>query len=388
MKKYNICKKVITFVVEIVRMIYKLIQFILRLYLPILFKRMEFRGLENVPQDKPVIFAVNHQNAFLDGILVALKLRRPVFFLTRSDVFKGKWIVKIFQLLNLVPIFRRQDGMGDITVKNRETFKYCIQELEKRKPILIFPEGESEPIHHLFDLKKGVARLAFEAESKNNFKLGLHVVPVVINYENHFVAGKKVFVNYLNPILISGYKNLYFENEVRSMSVFLKNLQHEMRENMIHISGDYVKFKRRYWKGIIRQSRNDKEIIAAIKSIPQAMNEFSKEGYRWQREKYKYNKPRSFLMRVCYFLICLPGFLLFFPTIIITKLILAKVKDESFYLSITALSWLFFGLVQIIIASIYIWNYTDWDIFVSSLLILFAIVYFTLRNFYKPFKSG
>lgn len=349
---------------------------------------MEFRGLENVPQDKPVIFAVNHQNAFLDGILVALKLRRPVFFLTRSDVFKGKWIVKIFQLLNLVPIFRRQDGMVDITVKNRETFKYCIQELEKRKPILIFPEGESEPIHHLFDLKKGVARLAFEAESKNNFKLGLHVVPVVINYENHFVAGKKVFVNYLNPILISGYKNLYFENEVRSISVFLKNLQYEMRQNMIHISGDYVKFKRRYWRGIIRQSRNDKEIIAAIKSIPYDTNEFSKEGYRWQREKYKYNKPRSFLMRVCYFLICLPGFLLFFPTIIITKLILAKVKDESFYLSITALSWLFFGLVQIIIASIYIWNYTDWDIFVSSLLILFAIVYFTLRNFYKPFKSG
>lgn len=360
----------------------------MRIYLPVLFKRMEFRGLENVPQDKPVIFAVNHQNAFLDGILVALKLRRPVFFLTRSDVFKGKWIVKIFQLLNLVPIFRRQDGMGDITVKNRETFKYCIQELEKRKPILIFPEGESEPIHHLFDLKKGVARLAFEAESKNNFKLGLHVVPVVINYENHFVAGKKVFVNYLNPILISGYKNLYFENEVRSMSVFLKNLQYEMRQNMIHISGDYVKFKRRYWRGIIRQSRNDKEIIAAIKSIPYDTNEFSKEGYRWQREKYKYNKPRSFLMRVCYFLICLPGFLLFFPTIIITKLILAKVKDESFYLSITALSWLFFGLVQIIIASIYIWNYTDWDIFVSSLLILFAIVYFTLRNFYKPFKSG
>ena len=53
-------------------MVYKLIQFLLRVYLPVLFKRLEYRGLENVPQDKPVIFAVNHQNAFLDGILVAL----------------------------------------------------------------------------------------------------------------------------------------------------------------------------------------------------------------------------------------------------------------------------------------------------------------------------
>tara|TARA_Y100000589_G_scaffold150354_2_gene143479 strand:+ start:3007 stop:4089 length:1083 start_codon:yes stop_codon:yes gene_type:complete len=359
----------------------------LRIYLPVLFKRLEFRGLENVPQDKPVIFAVNHQNAFLDGILVALKLRRPVFFLTRSDVFKGRWIVKFFKLLNLVPIFRRQDGTGDITIKNRETFKYCIRELEKRRPVLIFPEGESEPVHHLFDLKKGIARLAFEAEEKNNFKLGLHIVPVVINYENHFVAGKKVFVNYLKPILISEYKNLYYENQFRSMTVFLKNLQHEMRENMIHICGDYVKFKRRYWKGIIRQSRNDKEIIAAIKSIPQNVNEFSKEGYRWQREKYKYNKPRSFVMRLFYFLLCLPGFLIFLPTIMVTKLIIAKVKDESFYLSITALSWLFFGVVQIVFLSIYIWNNTDWDIFIISLLVVIALVYITLRNFYKSIKA-
>ena len=368
-------------------MVYKLIQFILRIYLPVVFKRLEFRGLENVPQDKPVIFAVNHQNAFLDGILVALKLRRPVFFLTRSDVFKGRWVVKIFKILNLVPIFRRQDGAGDITTKNRETFKYCIKELEKKKPILIFPEGESEPIHHLFDLKKGVARLAFEAEAKNNFKLGLHVVPVVINYENHFVPGKKVFVNYLKPILISEYKNLYVENQVRSMSIFLKKLQQAMRESVIHISGDYVKFKRRYWRGIIRQSRNDKEIIAAIKSIPQDSTQFSKEGYKWHREKYRYNKPRPLLSRVFYSFICLPGFFLFLPTIFITKLILAKVKDESFYLSITVLSWLFFGLIQIAIMAIYIWNYTDWDIFVSSLLVIFTLGYITIRNFYKPIKS-
>lgn len=364
-------------------MVYKLIQYLLRLYLPVFFKKMEFRGLENIPQDKPVIFAVNHQNAFLDGILVALKQRRPVFFLTRSDVFKGRGIVKIFKILNLVPIFRAQDGTSDIKTKNHETFKYCIRELEKRKPVLIFPEGESEPIHHLFDLKKGVARIAFEAEAKNNFKLGLHVVPVVINYENHFVAGKKVYVNYLKPILISEYKNTYFDNKFRSMNLFLKKLQHEMRENMIHISGDYVKFKRRYWRGILRQSRNDKEIIAAIKSIPQDSNNFSIDGHIWKQEKHKYNKPKSFFTRSFYFLICLPGFVLFSPTILVTKLILVKVKDESFYLSITALSWLLFGLVQISILSIYIWNYTDLYILIGFILFALIIIFITLRNFNK-----
>ena len=289
-----------------------------------------------------------------------------------------------FKIINLIPIFRAQDGTGDIKTKNYETFKYCIRELEKRKPVLIFPEGESEPIHHLFDLKKGVARIAFEAEAKNNFKLGLHIVPVVINYENHFVAGKKVYVNYLKPILISEYKNLYVENKFRSMNLFLTKLQHEMRENMIHISGDYVKFKRRYWRGILRQSRNDKEIIAAIKSIPQDSNNFSTDGYRWKQEKYKYNKPKPFLSRSFYFLICLPGFILFSPTILVTKLILLKVKDESFYLSITALSWLFFGLIQTSFLAAYIWNYADFYILMSFLLFTLIIVFITLRNFHKP----
>ena len=365
-------------------MVYKLIQYVLRLYLPIFFKRIEFRGLENIPQDKPVLFSVNHQNAFLDGILVALKQRRPVFFLTRSDVFKSKTVVKLFNLLNLVPIFRAQDGTGEITAKNIETFKYCIRELENRKAVLIFPEGESEPVHHLFDLKKGVARIAFQAEANNNFKLGLHIVPVVINYENHFVGGKKVYVNYLKPILISEYKNLYFENKSRAMKTFLKKLEFQMRENMIHISGDYVKFKRRYWRGIIRQSRNDKEIIAAIKSIPQEQDKFYLDGYNWKLEKYKYNKAKSFLFRVFYFLICLPGFILFFPTILATKLTLLKVKDESFYLSVTAISWLFFGTVQTSILSVYIWNFTDWDILIAFILFTFSVVYVTLRNFHKP----
>lgn len=355
----------------------------LRIYLPIFFKKIEFRGLENIPQNKPVIFAVNHQNAFLDAILVALKQRRAVFFLTRSDVFKGRWIVHIFKILNLVPIFRATDGTGDIATKNLQTFKYCIRELEKRKPILIFPEGESRPLHHLFDLKKGVSRIAFEAEAKNNFKLGLHVVPVVINYENHFVAGQKVFVNYLKPILISEYKNSYYENKSRSMNLFLRKLQIEMRENMIHINGNYAKFKRRYWRGIIRQSQNDKEIIAAIKSIPDDSNQFSLEGYRWQNERYKYNKPKSLLIRFFYFLICLPGFILFFPTIVLTKIIILKVKDESFYLSITAFSWSFFAISQIVIMSAYVWTNVDWDIFIGFLIVLLTVAFSTLRNFHK-----
>lgn len=369
-------------------MVYKLIQYILRAYLPVFFKRIEYRGLENVPKDKPVIFAVNHQNAFLDGILVALKLRREIFFLTRSDVFKGKWVIRIFKALNLIPIFRRQDGHDNIQNKNNQTFNHCIKELANKKCILIFPEGVSEPVHHLFKLKKGVARLAFEAEEAHNFNLKLHIVPVAINYENHFIGGKKVYVNYCNPIIVSDYKQEYEEAPSKARNIIINKLESELQNNMIHIEGDYAKFKRKYWKGIIRQSRNDKEMIAAVKSIPNNTGSFTTKGLRWWREKYKYNKPRSAFSRLVYAMICLPGVILYSPTLIITKLLVAKIKDESFYLSVNCLSWLVFGFTQTIIAGVYIWNYTGADIFFTAMVLMLFFALLALRNFYKPMKTG
>ncbi len=367
-------------------MLYKIIKFLLKIYLPVFFKKIEYRGFENIPKDKPLILAVNHQNAFMDGLLVAIKLRRPVFFLTRSDVFKGKWVIKIFKSMNLVPIFRKQDFTGDIILKNQETFKYCIKELENKNPILIFPEGVSEPVHHLFDLKKGLARLAFEVEAKHDFKLGLQVVPVAINYENHFVGGKKVFVNYLAPILISDYKSIYLDRPSRAKRVFLDKVETDLKENLIHISGDYAKFKERYWKEIISQSENDKEIIKSVKSTPIVGDKFTTKGYRWRLDKYRYNKKRSLISRVFYFIICLPGFIFFLPTILITKLILSKIKDESFYLSITSLCWLIFGVAQTVLASIYIYAEINCKIFLLSVTIIILVAFITLRNFFKHLK--
>ena len=125
-------------------MIYKVIQILLKLYLPLFFKSITIRGLDKVPMNKPVIFAVNHQNAFLDAILVGIYVKRPVYFLTRSDLFQGKWVLKIFNALNLVPIFRQKDGdkdfVFDATKADMQKFDKIIDEIEPgilRIPVLI-----------------------------------------------------------------------------------------------------------------------------------------------------------------------------------------------------------------------------------------------------------
>lgn len=364
-------------------MVYKLIQILLKIYLPLFFKKVEVRGLNNVPRDKPVLFAVNHQNTFLDAMLVGMHLNRQVYFLTRSDVFRGKIALKIFDALNLVPIFRKKDGDSDFKNKNKETFDYCIDKLEQGKPILIFPEGYSEPIHHLFPLKKGVARLALEAESKHNFNFRLHIVTVAVNYENHFLPGKGAFVEYSEPIIVSNYKNIFNENPSKARSKLLLDVTRELKNNVVHIDGDYMRFKRRYWKGIIRHSRNDKEMVAALKSIPVEDKTFSKKGFSWRKEKYKYELERSVISRLFYFAISLPGLLLFLPTILITKLINWKVNDESFYLSILSVCWLLFGLIQVIVNGIYLSTVFDYDFVIVGIILSFGFGILSLRNFNK-----
>jgi 1-acyl-sn-glycerol-3-phosphate acyltransferase len=341
-----------------------------------------------MPKGKPLIFAVNHQNAFMDGALVALMLKNPMLFLTRSDVFKGKWVVRIFKTLNLVPIFRLQDGVKDIVGKNKMTFKYCIEELEHGKQVLIFPEGISEPIHHLFDLKKGIARLAFEAESKNKFKLSLCIIPVAVNYENHFIGGKKVYVNYGEAIRVSDYQKLFHESPSRARMHLLKDIKSHLKKNMIHIQGDYAKFKQTHWKDIVQKSKNDKQMMEAVQSFPLQDSKFTKEGLLWRNEKYGYNNERSPTSRLFYFLICLPGFFIFAPTILITKLLVKKVKDESFYLSITSFSWLFFGTIQSVISLFYVWKHKGFFVFFSALFFSVLIAGITLRNFNKLVKIG
>ncbi len=366
-------------------MVYKVIQILLKLYLPLFFRKVEIRGLDKVPVNKPVIFAVNHQNAFLDAILVGIYVKRPIYFLTRSDLFQGKWILKIFNALNLVPIFRQKDGDKDFKERNEETFKYCIEQLENGNSVLIFPEGQSEPLHHLFNLKKGVARLAIEAEAKHNFNLHVHIVPVAINYVNHFLPGKDVFVEHLDPILVSKYKNIFSQNPSKVVTTVLNDLTRNLKENILHVDGNYTRFKRKYWKGIIRHSKNDKEMLAGLNSITVKDKTFSKKDFNWKKEKRRYERKNSPFIRVYSFLISLPGILLFLPTILITKLLLLKVKDESFYLSVLCISWLVFGLIQSVVFAAYLWTFVDWDFYILGIVLNFVFVIISLRNMNRIF---
>lgn len=192
-------------------------------------------GLENIPEGVPVIFCSNHPNAFMDAIIVGTSFRRRSWFLARSDAFRKKWLANFLMFVGIIPIYRLLEGAENLQ-KNDETFDKCSKMLEEKKAILIFSEGLCIQERRLRKLKKGTARIAFGSEEKNNFNLGLMIVPVGINYSSTpWRFRSRVHVRFGEPFPMTDYKEIFTQDKARAMNVFTRDLEAKMKKLIIHI---------------------------------------------------------------------------------------------------------------------------------------------------------
>ena len=174
-------------------MIYRFLQFLMRISIGLHYEGIIVENNKKLP-DAPIIIASNHPNSFLDAIIIGSILNRSIFFLARSDVFKAKWADYILRKMNLIPIYRIEEGHNNLN-KNDETFSSCYEILEKDKCILIFAEGVSLVDRKIYPIKKGIARIGLGAESRNNFELGVSILPVGINYEQATKFNNRIIVS-------------------------------------------------------------------------------------------------------------------------------------------------------------------------------------------------
>lgn len=158
---------------------------------------IEINGRENIPMHSGrLIFAPNHQSAFLDAVLVAIFSSRPIYFLTRADVFVFPF--KYFlRSLNMMPVYRRRDGYKTLS-KNEAVFETCSRLLQEDKPILLFPEASQELVHYLRPLSRGLSRIAFKAQKDD--ERALYIIPVGINFFHQLKGGCKLILNFGKPI--------------------------------------------------------------------------------------------------------------------------------------------------------------------------------------------
>lgn len=199
-------------------------------------RRIHAEGLENVPRDRPVILCSNHTNAFMDALIVATSVPQRTRFLVRSDVFRKKWQAKALEFLYLIPIYRIQEGVENLS-KNDETFDQCNKHLSNGDTIIIFSEGICIQERRLRKLKKGTARIAFGSEEAHDFKLGIVIVPVGINYHAEpWRLRRRAHVRFGKPFEVKKYEERYRTEKAKAINAFTADLEQQMKNQLVIIN--------------------------------------------------------------------------------------------------------------------------------------------------------
>ena len=174
-------------------------------------------GQENVPRDGGVLLVANHQS-YLDPVLVAVRLYRPVSFLAKSELFENPYFGWFIRMLHAFPV---RQGEGDVGA-----IKEIIRRLGEGYALNFYPEGSRTETGEIAKLEKGIALVIRKA--------GVPVVPVAI--EGSFAAWPKdrrifhshpIWVQYGPPIDFSGKKG---EEIIRILEETLRRMLRELRE--------------------------------------------------------------------------------------------------------------------------------------------------------------
>ena len=198
------------------------------------YRKVIVTGRENIPKDKPVIFAPNHQNALMDPLALVCTLPSQIVFLGRADIFKSATNRPFLRFLKIIPVYRIRDGVENLG-KNEKTFRQTIEILQHKTPLCLFPEARHTDKRSLLPLKKAVPRIAFQAEESGGLGKDLVIIPVGIFYSDYQNPQSTLQINYGNPLEVNDFLSSYWENPQRAQLELRDAIQEKLSPLMIDI---------------------------------------------------------------------------------------------------------------------------------------------------------
>ena len=143
--------------------------------------RINVKGIENIPKDKPFFIASLHQS-LIETFFLQTIFNSPIFILKK-------------ELLN-IPIFGwHLKKVGSISIDRNKVSKENLGFYEKiisitlksKRPVIIFPQATRMPVEDKSPFKKGVSRI-YE-------KLNFICVPVALNSGLVWPKGSRIYAN-------------------------------------------------------------------------------------------------------------------------------------------------------------------------------------------------
>ena len=201
-----------------------------------IYHRKVFRiDVKNLPKKGPVLLALNHPGAFLDACVISAYSPRPLYYLTRGDMFKGGISTWFLNGTHQIPIYRADHGIGKLR-ENRETFAKCYDNLAEGNVLLIFPEAKADIEKKLRPLFKGAARIIFGTNDEHGV-LPV-IVPVGFTFSDPRRFGYDAFYAYGEPISVEKHLDLYASDPQKAYQVVMDEIRDALRALMIYLETD------------------------------------------------------------------------------------------------------------------------------------------------------
>jgi len=218
-------------------MIYAAFRFLFRITNRFYFRRLQVKGLENIPREGPVMLVANHPSAFMDPMVIGTVTKRPLFFIAKGILFENKISAFLLRHLNLIPIYRNHET-PDKTHLNKDTFNQCYQHFQRNGCLLIFPEGISITERKLRKIQSGAARIALGAEASLGFQMNLKIIPIGMNYSNAHRFQSDLLINIGPAISVAEFKTAYEADSFKAAHALTENIRLALDAQLVAIQDE------------------------------------------------------------------------------------------------------------------------------------------------------
>jgi len=254
--------------------LYRGLRSIIRGALRAFYRTVEVTGRENLGAGssggKPTILASTHPNSIVDPLLLGILEERPVTFCARDGLFKIPVFGALLRKVGAIPISRPEDSKGQSQGHdagadggvvegafakragggNDKAFAAAREVLKAGGVISIFPEGKTHDNLRVHRLRTGAARMALDAEAHNDWKLGVGIVPVALNYLVRQAFRSDVHVAFGPAIQTADLRGRYEEDPKAAARELTDRIEAALRELAVHV-----------------ERAEDERIIAQVTSI-------------------------------------------------------------------------------------------------------------------------